>query len=193
MISRPPMWSMPVTVGMNSIMPVRFTSEPLLLEQDAGPIPSRARCARPRARRMACRASSSVRPWSARAELMERAVARVGGAARGRDGGRLAGARSPPARAGRARASSTKTRSCASSSGMNFTGDADDDELPAVDAALVEVAQPAADLGRVADRLVEVLEEEERRTVEVDDEIERRARAERLAVPVRCRRAACPR
>jgi hypothetical protein len=60
------MCSIPVTAGMNSIMPVRFTSARFSSSRagtDSGSSALRAATAR----RMAWRASSSVRPCSARA------------------------------------------------------------------------------------------------------------------------------
>src|SRR5438876_8215654 len=57
---------------------------------------------------------------------------------------------------------------------------ADQQELAAVEADLVQVPQSPADVRRLAHRLVEVLEEKERGAIVRGDEIESRARAELL-------------
>src|SRR5262249_19728637 len=64
--------------------------------------------------------------------------------------------------------------------GNDLDGRADEDELAAVEAGFVEIAHAAADLGRIAQRLVEISQHEERRPVVGDDEVERPARAEHL-------------
>src|SRR5262245_1490676 len=113
--------------------------------------------------------------------LMERPVARVGGPTRrnprlglgAREGGELVDAWD---------GQGDEHRLVRQLVGQLAHGRADDDELAAIDAGLVEVAQPTADLGRAADRLVEVLQQEEAGAVVPVDELERLARAERLGL-----------
>src|SRR5581483_9844840 len=61
---------------------------------------------------------------------------------------------------------------------------ADDHELTAVEARRVEIAQPAADLRKLAQGIVEVREEKDAGPRLCGHEVERRARAERLAAAV---------
>ncbi len=79
---------------------------------------------------------------------------------------------------------------------LEFLGDeadrrGDDDELLPVEAALVDVAQAAPDLGRLAQRLVKILEVEDGGAAVGRDEIQRAARCLRAGFGGLGRRAAC--
>ena len=76
------------------------------------------------------------------------------------------------------------------SSGRKRTAERDDDELAPVEAALVDVAQAAADLRGIAQGIVEVLEVEDGRAGMGVDEVERGARGLRAGFGGRRRRDA---